>query len=437
MTYEAAVRYLMSLLGDIRAANFGLSRMQRLMEALGHPERSFRTVHIAGTNGKGSTAAFIESGLRAAGYHTGLYTSPHLVRFNERLKLDGRDSTDEEFSAAVAEVRAANERLLAEAGRQAHPTFFETVTATVFCGFRRANVDWGVVEVGLGGRLDATNVVTPEVAVITSIDFDHEAFLGIRAPAIAAEKAGIIKRGCKLIVSEQHPPAMEVILKRAEELGASVRRVGVDWRAEGISDCGGCFRFDAQPADERPSIPVKLSLAGEHQVGNALTAVAALDAIVIDASAINAGLASAEWPGRLQTIERDPEILLDAAHNPGGARVLARFLANHRAGRTIRLIYGASRDKAIDEVAGTLFPLAAEVYLTRSQVTRSVRPALLAEITDHHHANVHLTANLGEAIEAARAASGSGDVIVIAGSVFLVGEAIGLLRREPSLSVPG
>jgi dihydrofolate synthase/folylpolyglutamate synthase len=182
---------------------------------------------------------------------------------------------------------------------------------------------------------------------------------------------------------------------------------------------------------------VQLSLAGEHQVVNALTAVAALVAIVIDASAINAGLASAEWPGRLQTIERDPEILLDAALNPGGARVLARFLANHRAGRTIRLIYGASRDKAIDEVAGTLFPLAAEVYLTRSQVTRSVRPALLAEITDHHHANVHLTANLGEAIEAARAASGSGDVIVIAGSVFLVGEAIGLLRREPSLSVPG
>ena len=266
MTYEAAVRYLMSLLGDIRGANFGLQRMERLMGALGHPERSFRGVHIAGTNGKGSTAAFIESGLRAAEFRTGLYTSPHLVRFNERLKLDGRDSSDGDFAAAVEEVRAANERLLAEGGRQAHPTFFETVTATVFCGFRRANVDWGVVEVGLGGRLDATNVVTPEIAVITPIDFDHEGFLGIRAPSIAAEKAGIIKSGCKVIVSEQHPAAMEVILRRAGELGVSVSRVGTDWRAEGASEVDGCFRFDAQPADKRPSIPVRLSLAASRRV---------------------------------------------------------------------------------------------------------------------------------------------------------------------------
>jgi dihydrofolate synthase/folylpolyglutamate synthase len=182
---------------------------------------------------------------------------------------------------------------------------------------------------------------------------------------------------------------------------------------------------------------VKLSLAGEHQVGNALTAAAALDALGICATSIAAGLASAEWPGRLETIERSPEILLDAAHNPGGARVLARFLSNHRTGRAIRLIYGASRDKAIDEVAGTLFPLAAEVYVTRSQVTRSVRPELLAEITNHHHERMHVTANLAEAIGRAREASCAEDVIVIAGSVFLVGEAIGLLRKQPSLSVSG
>lgn len=437
MTYEAAVRYLMSLLGDIRGANFGLSRMQRLMEALGHPERSFRTVHVAGTNGKGSTAAFIESGLRAAGFRTGLYTSPHLVRFNERLKIEGRDSSDEEFSAAVEEVRAASERLLAEGGRQAHPTFFETVTAAVFCGFRRANVDWGVVEVGLGGRLDATNVVTPELAVITPIDFDHEGFLGIRAPAIAAEKAGIIKSGSKVIVSEQHVSAMEVILRRARELGVPVGRVGVDWRAEAVSEMDGRFRFEAHPAEEGRSIPVQLSLGGEHQVGNALTAVASLDALGVDPLAISAGLAAAEWPGRLETIERNPEILLDAAHNPGGARVLARFLSNHRAARTIRLIFGASRDKAIDEVAGTLFPLATEVYVTRSQVTRSVRPELLAEMTDHHHELIQVTANLAEAIGRAREASCAEDIIVIAGSVFLVGEAIGLLRNQPSLSISG
>jgi dihydrofolate synthase/folylpolyglutamate synthase len=434
MTYPDAVRYLLSLQGDMRGANFGLQRMQALMERLGNPQRAYRVVHVAGTNGKGSTAAMIEAGLRAAGHTTGLYTSPHLMRFNERLRINGAEGSDVQFTAAVEEVRAANEWLLSNNGPSGHPTFFESVTAAAFCGFRRAAVEWGVIEVGLGGRLDATNVVQPEVAVITPIALDHEAFLGKSGASIAAEKAGILKRGCQAVFASQSEQAAAVLTTHAAELGVPVCRVGVDWEARGISEERGKYCFTARRADG-VGVEAHLALAGEHQVENALAAIAALDGLGVSAAAIAQGLATVHWPGRLQSAGEAPEILLDAAHNPAGARVLASFLARHRAGRRIHLIYGTSRDKAVDEVAGLLFPCADGVILTRAKVARALSPQTLLGIVDHHHDAMLVEPTLAAALERAQREAGPEDVIVIAGSVFLVGEALGLLQSIESMPV--
>ncbi len=427
MTYLQAVRYLLSLISDIRGTNFGLERIRALLGRLGQPQRSFRVVHIAGTNGKGSTAAMIESGLRAAGYSTGLYTSPHLIRFNERVMINGREIGDDDFVRAVGEVRAASEPLAANGDRQRHPTFFESVTAVAFCAFRSAAVDWAVVEAGLGGRLDATNVVQPELAVITPIDFDHEAFLGKSAGSIAAEKAGILKLGGKAVFASQRPQAAQVLDGRAAELGVPVVRVGQDWMAEVAASREGFYRFQARkPAGE--TLAVELPLAGEHQISNALTAIAALDALGVEWPAIVQGIGQVRWAGRLQFIEGRPLILLDAAHNPGGARVLARFLEQHHRGRRIHLIYGSSRDKAVEEVAALLFPCASRVILTRSQVARAVGPNVLLSLADHHHEHVEVAQTLEESIGRAQATAAPDDLIVIAGSVFLVGEALELLQ---------
>jgi dihydrofolate synthase/folylpolyglutamate synthase len=424
MTYPDAVRYLLSLLGDMRGANFGLQRMQALMERLGNPQRAYRVVHVAGTNGKGSTAAMIEAGLRAAGHTTGLYTSPHLMRFNERLRINGSEGSDKQFAGAVGEVRAANEWLLSKKGGREHPTFFESVTAAAFYGFRRAAVDWGVIEVGLGGRLDATNVVDPEVAVITPIALDHEAFLGKSGASIAAEKAGILKPGCRAVFAPQKQPAA---------LGVPVTRIGVDWRAEKISEERGSYRFTARRAADGFGFEARLTLAGEHQVDNALTAIATLDELGVPAEAIAQGLAMVHWPGRLQSVGESPEILLDAAHNPAGARVLASYLSNHRRGQRVHLIYGTSRDKAVDEVAGLLFPCAARVILTRANMARAASPETLQSMLDHHHDSMRIEPTLARAIEAAHGQAAPEDVIVIAGSVFLVGEALGLLQSVESM----
>ena len=441
MIYSEAVRYLLSLIGDIRTANFGLTRMTRLLTLLGDPQQTFKGIHIAGTNGKGSTAALIESGLWTAGQSVGLYTSPHLVRFNERIRVAATEISDEDFICALEDVRAANERIIAEFGSTEHPTFFESITATAFTAFRNAGVEWAVVEVGLGGRLDATNVLTGAVGVVTPIDFDHERFLGKDIVSIATEKAGILKSGMKLVVAPQRPEVMAVLEERAAQLDVSMVRVGVDWIAEGITDERGCYRFRASRAEVSQSnkklpvnapsmIDVSLSLPGQHQVTNALTAVAALDLVGVEGEEIKRGLSQASWPGRLERISGAPEILLDAAHNPSGALTLAHFLERHETNRRIHLIYGSVRDKAVDEVAGILFPRANRVILTCSQVARSARPQTLMALVDHHHSVISISPNLTEALKEARRGASPEDLIVIAGSIFLVGEASQVVQTE-------
>ncbi len=429
MEYEQAVRYLFSLLGSIRKENFGLERMRRLAAELGHPERGPGIIHIAGTNGKGSTAAMIETGLTVAGRTTGLYSSPHLTRINERFRIDGHAAGDDAVGAAIERVRRANESLAARYGRSAHPTFFESATAAGLCLFRDAGVAYRIVETGLGGRLDASNIVEPEIAVLTRIAFDHEAFLGGSLARIAGEKAAIIKPNCRAVFGAQDDSARRVLLERAEQCGAPAVDASAVWSAERMRECDGFRRFEAVGAGR--SISVRLSLAGAHQVENAVTAIAVLDSLGIGAEAISAGLSGVKWPGRLEWVEHSrPRVLLDAAHNPSGARCLADFLAQHAHGRRVALIYGSSRGKAVDEIAGWLFPKAARVILTRSKVPRALRPETLLAVAGHHHDRIATAPTLSAALAAARRGAGCEDWIVIAGSIFLVGEARELLGCE-------
>jgi len=426
MTYAESVRRLLNLLGSAAPRNFGLERIEALMDRLDHPERAFRVVHVAGTNGKGSTAAMIEAGLRAAGRSTGFYSSPHLSRFNERIRINAAEIDDEGFARAVAAVLAAAESALV-AGDELHgATLFECATASALWAFREAGVEWGIVEVGLGGRLDATNVVSAELAVIMPISFDHERFLGRGAASIAAEKAGILKPGCRVVVAPQPAGADKAISRRAAELGVEPISVAERWRAENVqADEEGRFRFDAVSAERR--VAVRLGLRGEHQVGNALVAVAALDALGLDDDAVAAGLAAVSWPGRLELLPRGPRVLLDCAHNPAGARTLRDYLERFAAGKRLHLVYGAARDKAIEETAGQLTALANTVVLTQSKVSRSVRPATLAALLDHLHPNLEVADSVAEAVARARQAARPEDWIVVAGSIFLVGEARELL----------
>ena len=419
------VGYLLSLLGAIRKENFGLERMEALMGELGHPELESGIVHIAGTNGKGSTAAMIESVLLEHGQTTGLYTSPHLSRINERYRINGREACPNALAAAIRRVRSANERIVSRLGRSSHPTFFESCTAVALVLFAQSGVRWKIVETGLGGRLDASNVVRPQLAVITRVGRDHERFLGLSIAAVAAEKAGIAKADRPVVIGPQVPEAREALLLGCAKVGAPVIDAGTDWQAAERELVGGRWRFAARGPETQ--VRVHLGVRGEHQIENALTATAALRCLGIPRSSIAAGIARAEWPGRLELRQGTPPVLLDAAHNPSGARALARFLGREAKGRRLTLIYGSSRDKAIDEVAAWLFPLAERVILTRSRVARAASPEALLLVAGHHHRSAETAPNVAEAMRIARRETPSQGWIVVAGSLFLVGEARELL----------
>ena len=437
MTYEESVQYLLSLGRELASprqasvAKFDLQNITVLCEHLGQPQRQFQSVHVAGTNGKGSTSAMLDSILRAAGVRTGLYTSPHLERINERIRLDGKEISDEDFAAAFTRVRTAIEELLASAKLAAHPTFFECVTAIAFVHFAAAGAEFAVCEVGMGGRLDATNILLPEVAVITQIDFDHENYLGHSIEEIAGEKAGIIKPGGRVVSAAEHLIARVVIRRRCAEQSAFLVEIENAFYLEDVAAQGGCFSFTAIAYDTGVRIPIALQLPGRFQVRNALTALAAARMLAergapIDDAAISRGLAATVWPGRLEKISERPEIYVDGTHNPAGAREIAVFWEQFLPGRKIFLIYGAMRDKAVDEIAGLLFPKAAAVILTAPHQSRSISAPLLAEMTAHHARSAEAIPDPAQALERALTLASPDDVIFITGSLYLVGE----LRHE-------
>src|SRR6202165_2977263 len=280
MTYEESVRYLFTLGRELASpqqasvAKFDLANITTLCERLGQPQRAFESVHVAGTNGKGSTAAMLDSILRAAGLRTGLYTSPHLERINERIRLDGREISDADFAGTFTRLHKMIEELLAAGKLAAHPTFFECVTALAFEFFARAGAQFAVCEVGMGGRLDATNILVPEVAVITQIDFDHENYLGHSIEEIAWEKAGIIKPGARVVSAAEHLIARVVIRHRVAHQSAFLVEIENAFRIEDVTSHNGCFAFTAVSTDSDARIPVVLPLPGRFQIRNALTAIA-------------------------------------------------------------------------------------------------------------------------------------------------------------------
>jgi dihydrofolate synthase/folylpolyglutamate synthase len=422
MNYPDSVRYLYSLGNELKTAKFGLERITTLAGALGNPQRAFRIVHVAGTNGKGSTCAMIESGLRAAGLRTGLYTSPHLAQPTERIQIAGQPVTAEEFAAAFDVVHKAAEALLDDGAIEHHPTYFETVTAMAFVLFQQKGVDTAVLEVGLGGRLDATNIVTPALSVITRIDFDHEAFLGRSIEAIAFEKAGILKPGVPAMLAPQRPESEATLLARAAEVGSPVSQAS-EWKA---ADCALDARgssFTARKQGEAP-LHIRCPLAGEHQIENSLTAVASLWRLDIAPEAIESGIAAARWPGRLELVSTDPEIILDGAHNPSGARALVAYIERFYSDRKICLIYGMMRDKAVSEMTGILFPSAAVVIATAPAQERATRPESIRELSERP--DVIVTSTVAEALARARSVAPDA-VIFVTGSLFVVAEARSLI----------
>jgi len=400
MNYPDSVQFLYALGNEIKSAKLGLERIRAVLEALGNPERAYRVVHVAGTNGKGSTCAMIDAGLRSAGVRTGLFTSPHLIEPTERIQIDGIPVSTADFERAFNIVHETAEKL----DLHCHPTYFETVTAMAFWLFREKQVETAVIEVGLGGRLDSTNVVQPVLTVITPIDFDHEAYLGHTIEAIANEKAGILKPGIPAVFAQQRPEAAKVLDARAAELHVPVTRAE-DFKIRELHIDARGSRFSG----------IICPLAGEHQVDNAVTAALALIALRVSPD----GIKDARWPGRIEHVSPNPDIILDGAHNPAGARALARYLERFYGTRRIWLVYGAMRDKAIEEVAGILFPIATELVLTAPDTPRALRPEALAEFAGRGHMEPTVEA----AIHYARTHAADDDVIVITGSLFVVGEA--------------
>jgi dihydrofolate synthase/folylpolyglutamate synthase len=391
---------------------FGLEAMRALMAEMGHPERAFPTLLVSGTNGKGSVVAYCDSALRASGLRTGRYTSPHLVRVNERIAVGGRAITDGDLARAVREIKAAAGRLVRRGVLEAHPTYFEVLTAAAFAHFRRKRVDVALLEVGLGGRLDATNVSDPLASAIVSVDFDHEVYLGRTLAAIAREKAGVMRKGRTTVVGPLPGEARRAVLARAHVVGARVVEASRHRLSPALRPLPG--------AHQRENLRVAIGLLAEARRAG----------VPVDLQALPRAVARTRWPGRLERIPGDPPLLLDGAHNPAGARALAAHLASLP--RYV-LLFGAMGDKDVRGLARALFPRAVEVVLTRPRVARAATPDALARRSAGLARRVRREPSVARALALARRLArthGPSTTVVVAGSLYLVGAVQAILARE-------
>jgi dihydrofolate synthase/folylpolyglutamate synthase len=413
----------------------GLDNIRHLCAALGHPERAFRSLHIAGTNGKGSVSAMTHASLHASGAVAGRYTSPHLSELAERFVVGDHPVNISRIEGSVAEVLGCADALLHAGVLAAPPTFFEATTAAAFELFRRAGVDLAVVEVGLGGRFDATNVITPLAGAITTIDFDHQQHLGATLGAIAFEKAGIIKPGMPVVIGKLGTEARDVIRRRAADQGATLIEATMDVEHQTEIIDGRARLTLATPSGSYG--PVTLSLRGEHQVQNAIVAVrlletAAARGVPVTSEAIEHGLATAEWPARLEllAIEEGRRVLLDAAHNPEGARALAAYLDRWHPERP-PIVLGVMKDKNVADIARVLLPVVSRVIATAAPTSRAIAALdLAARLRDMGATDVLVEPDPARAIERAFEAA---DTVCVAGSIFLAGAVREGLRQRAIL----
>ncbi len=425
MNYAECLSYLADLGQELRGAKFGLQAITNILTSLGNPQQKYPTAIVAGTNGKGSTSAILASILQCAGYRTGLYTSPHLIRVNERIRVNGLEISDDDFARWFTEIRQAVERLLERKSVSVSPSFFEFLTATAFLHFAKSGVEFAVLEVGMGGRLDATNITEPRVAVITNVDLDHTEFLGSTHRAIAREKAGVIKPRRPVVSACEHPEAAEVIRSRCAELNAGLLETPRFAELSNLRNLQGIYAFDlALNGDRFPGLAP--NLPGKFQVKNAVAALAAAwqlaqEGFHVPRAAMVEGLRRVSWPGRLEVIHERPLVVLDGAHNPAGAREVASFAREQWAGRRIRLVYASMRDKAIDKISEILFPLAEEVYLTRPEQARAASPEEILAVARYRPRRVIMEPEPAQALESACRASPPEGVVLASGSLFLVG----------------
>ncbi len=420
-----------------RGIKLGLEGIRSLLDLLGRPEEAFPSVLVGGTNGKGSVSAMLDAILAAAGRRTGLYTSPHLMRPNERIRVAGEDVGAPELDALLLRVRAACEEGLARGALAAHPSFFEVITAAAMLAFRDAKVDAAVLEVGLGGRLDATNVASPVASVIVTVDLDHVAQLGSTLEAIAAEKAGIARRGRPVVTGVVEKAPLRVIRERCREAGAFLIEAV---RVASIED-GPDGTFAVTTATRRYG-DLRLALAGAHQRENARVAIVALEAaapelgIVPRAEDVRRGLRAVRWPGRLQSMGGDPPVLLDGAHNPAGARALASHLDQIGAPPPV-LVFAVMRDKAIEPILEPLASRAATVIATRPHVERAADADAVAAVAarwTRAEAIADPVAALARARDLARQGP-AGTQVLVAGSLYVVGEILSTLT-DPTAPGP-
>jgi dihydrofolate synthase/folylpolyglutamate synthase len=430
---------------------FDLSHMRVLLSALGHPEKRVPTVLIAGTNGKGSTAATLSSILQASSLKTGLYTSPHLVRINERIRLDGQPIADDDFAMIHDVVGRTAERLVSEGDLPWHPSFFEMLTAMAFEYFARHRPDLVVLEVGMGGRLDATNVVDPRLSIITDIALDHQKYLGETVAEIAREKAGIIRPGGVVVTLPQLPEANDVI--GSTILNAGARAVNAvpyvpplspgsdDFLALETPDRSGLrLRYPMQVLDQQ--ILVESPLVGRHQLRNLALAIAAAVELhhqgttLITPASIAQGIRKTRWPGRFQTVPAagdNPEYVFDVAHNPAGAWALRSTLsaaypdaASTSTPRPVTMVFGVMRDKAMQEITEILFPIASHIIVTHANNPRAATPNEIRQAAARVTSGTDIedAADVPLALHRAREIAGKSGLVVVTGSIYIVGEAM-------------
>ena len=446
MSYETAVASMFALgheLAHTPSHKFDLAHMRVLLNVMHHPDQTFPSVLIAGTNGKGSTAATLASILRASGLKTGLYTSPHLVRLNERIRINGTEISDDDFAELHAEVNAVAEQLVEQRELPWHPSFFEMMTAIAFAHFARRRIEIAVLEVGMGGRLDATNVVEPLVSVIADISLDHQKFLGDTVGEIAREKVGIMRPGGVVVTLPQQPEANDVIGNTILDLGArgvsAVQYVppvspgSSEYLMPNANNDSG-YRYPLQVMGKE--ILVESPLVGRHQLRNVALSVAAAEELNkqgfpgITPASIERGIRATHWPGRFQVVSGHPgwpDVVLDVAHNPAGAWALRSALSERYDDRPLIFVFGAMRDKAISEIAEILFPLAERVIATRPGNPRAASPEEIQMAGSRTGAEIEPVEEVAAALDRARQAAAAGAVIVVTGSIYLVGEAMRLL----------
>jgi dihydrofolate synthase/folylpolyglutamate synthase len=401
----------------------GLETIRHILSQLGDPQLSFRAIHIAGTNGKGSVAAMLSTILHAAGYRVGRYTSPHLERFNERICINNAPIAD-------ADVLDGYERVAGIKHLDRQPTFFEFATAMALDQFGRKKVDWAVIETGMGGRLDATNVLKPKLSIITNISLEHKEYLGNTIAAIAREKAGIIKPKVPLITGVRQRSARRVVFEQARKKKASAFLMGSDFRYR--RQANGAFNYYGMAKTYRN---LKLNLAGQHQIGNAALALAACEALAktafveISEQTIARALAETSWPGRLEVVRRCPEVILDGAHNLMAARALTHHLRTRYANRRITMVIGILDDKPSEAILKDLASTCRRMVVTQPMIDRANSADRLSGLAKAHLADVTTISDVGSAVRHALETSKADDVICIAGSLYVVGEAQTALRE--------